>query len=167
MIFLEVILCQKSIAHIVAAKADLAGIESTLTVLTSAGFRGRDRVIAQRTVVSFLLGVLQNEYYGPLSGPGTAAMAQLSTEDYPLLTETAAEARTPSGWTEPVARPIPHRITNGTASPRTAQVAPETLARATSRPLTKVIVRLVQLPRSRSPVTLVAAIAATATRAMT
>jgi AcrR family transcriptional regulator len=79
--------------HRHSSPASLRWIEATLTVLTSAGFRGRDRVVAQRTVVSFLLGVLQNDYYGPLSGPGTAAMTRLSTEDYPLLTETAAEGR--------------------------------------------------------------------------
>lgn len=80
--------------HRHSSPASLRWIEATLGVLTSAGFRGRDRVVAQRTVVSFLLGVLQNEYYGPLSGTGTATMARLSTEDYPLLAETAAEART-------------------------------------------------------------------------
>lgn len=79
--------------HRHSSPASLRWIEATLTVLTSAGFRGRDRVVAQRTVVSFLLGALQNDYYGPLSGSGTAAMARLSTEDYPLLAETAAE-----GW---------------------------------------------------------------------
>lgn len=82
------------LAHRHSSTASLRWIEATLTVLTAAGFRGRDRVVAQRTVVTFLLGVLQNEYYGPLSGPGTAAMARLSTEDYPLLAETAAEAGT-------------------------------------------------------------------------
>lgn len=73
--------------------ASLQWIEATLTVLTEAGFHGRARVIAQRTVVGYLLGMLQNEYYGPLSGAGTTAMAHLSAEEFPLLAETAAEGR--------------------------------------------------------------------------
>lgn len=79
--------------HRHSSPASLRWIEATLTVLTAAGFRGLDRVIAQRTVVSFLLGALQNDYYGPLSGAGTAAMARLSTADFPLLAQTAAAAR--------------------------------------------------------------------------
>jgi AcrR family transcriptional regulator len=81
------------VRHRHASPAALRWIEAMLTVLDAAGFTGRRRVLAQRTLVSFLLGVLQNEYYGPLSGPGTAAMAGLSTSDFPLLAETAAEAR--------------------------------------------------------------------------
>ncbi len=80
--------------HRHSAPSSLRWMEATLTVLTAAGFRGRERVIAQRTVVSFLLGVLQNEYYGPLAGTGTAVMARLSREDFPMLSETAALAAT-------------------------------------------------------------------------
>jgi AcrR family transcriptional regulator len=82
--------------HRHSSPASLHWIEAMLTVLTSAGFDGRDRVIAQRTLTGFVLGVLQNEYYGPLSGAGTATMAALSTEDFPTLVATAAEARTVS-----------------------------------------------------------------------
>jgi len=46
-------------------------IEAMLTVLTDAGFTGSERVIAQRTIVGFLLGYLQNEHYASLIGPGT------------------------------------------------------------------------------------------------
>ena len=49
-------------------------------------------MVAQRTLVGFVLGALQNEYYGPLAGSGTAAMTRLSTGDFPLLVETASEA---------------------------------------------------------------------------
>ncbi|HSK95488.1 MAG TPA: TetR/AcrR family transcriptional regulator C-terminal domain-containing protein [Euzebyales bacterium] len=76
-----------------SSPASLRWIESMLAVLTEAGFVGRARVFAQRTLVSHLLGVLQHEYYGPLSGPGTAAMAALRTADYPLVVETAGLAR--------------------------------------------------------------------------
>ncbi|MGH3879437.1 MAG: TetR/AcrR family transcriptional regulator [Actinophytocola sp.] len=80
------------VRHRHAAPSSTRLIEAMLAVLTEAGFRGRQRVVAQRTVISFLLGVLQNEYYAPLSGAGAAAMARLSDVDYPLLSETAAEA---------------------------------------------------------------------------
>jgi AcrR family transcriptional regulator len=78
--------------HVHTSPASLHWIEATLTALTAAGFGGAERVVAQRTVVSFLLGTLQNEYYRPLSGTGTAAMARLSSVDYPLVSETAATA---------------------------------------------------------------------------
>ena len=81
------------VRHRHAAPASLRWIEAMLAVLTEAGFTGRRRVVAQRTLVAFLLGALQNEYYGPLSGAGTAAMAGLSTSDFPVLAETAAQAR--------------------------------------------------------------------------
>lgn len=68
-------------------------IEVTLGVLTSAGFTGRRRVIAQRTLVGFVCGALHNEYYAPLTGAGTVAMAEMSTKDFPLLVETASQAR--------------------------------------------------------------------------
>jgi AcrR family transcriptional regulator len=79
--------------HRHSSPASLRWIESMLTVLTESGFTGRRRVIAQRTLVGFMLGALQNEYYGPLAGTGTATMAALSTEDFPMLAETAALAR--------------------------------------------------------------------------
>ncbi|MBB4910474.1 TetR/AcrR family transcriptional regulator [Actinophytocola algeriensis] len=73
-------------------------IEATLAILTDAGFAGERRVIAQRTIVAFLFGMLQNEHYGPLSGPGTAVMA--AQERFPLLAETAALARDVAGDAE-------------------------------------------------------------------
>ncbi|MCT2584680.1 TetR/AcrR family transcriptional regulator [Actinophytocola gossypii] len=81
------------VRHRHAAPASLRWIEATLAVLTEAGFTGRRRVVAQRTLVAYLLGALQNEHYGPLSGSGTAAMAELSISDFPVLAETAAQAR--------------------------------------------------------------------------
>lgn len=78
--------------HRHTSPAALRWIEATLGVLTEAGFTGRRRVIAQRTLVGFVFGVLQNEYYGPLAGAGTAVMAQLSIKDFPLLAATAAQA---------------------------------------------------------------------------
>ncbi|MEV6277768.1 TetR/AcrR family transcriptional regulator C-terminal domain-containing protein [Nocardia sp. NPDC051832] len=79
--------------HRQSAAATLHIIEAMLGVLAAAGFTGRDRVLAQRTVIGYLLGFLQNEHYAALAGPGTAAMAELAAAEFPYLTETAAEAR--------------------------------------------------------------------------
>lgn len=78
--------------HRHSSPGSLRWIEATLTVLGAAGFTGKRRVVAQRTLVGFALGVLQNQYYSPLSGSRTAAMARLSTSDYPALAETATVA---------------------------------------------------------------------------
>ncbi|MFX0576129.1 TetR/AcrR family transcriptional regulator [Nocardia nepalensis] len=88
------------VRHRQSAPASLRWIEATLTILTDAGFTGIGRVLAQRTLVAFLLGHLQNEHYGPLSGAGTAAMTRLARADYPLLTETATDARKVDAETE-------------------------------------------------------------------
>nr|WP_232541562.1 TetR/AcrR family transcriptional regulator C-terminal domain-containing protein [Nocardia bovistercoris] len=79
--------------HRQSATATLRYIEATLAVLTDAGFDGRDRVIAQRAIIGFLLGFLQNEHHASLRGPGTEAMARLSPHEYPLLVQTASQAR--------------------------------------------------------------------------
>jgi AcrR family transcriptional regulator len=65
--------------------------EVVLAVLTDAGFTGKDRVIAFRTYLSYVLGALQTHYYSPLSGAGTTALGE--QEDFTVLAETAREAR--------------------------------------------------------------------------
>ncbi|GAA5156689.1 TetR/AcrR family transcriptional regulator C-terminal domain-containing protein [Pseudonocardia eucalypti] len=64
-------------------------LEATLGALERGGFTGARRVIAQRTLVSYLLGALQTEYYGALSGAGTEALAM---DDCPLIAQTARAA---------------------------------------------------------------------------
>ncbi|KAA8887801.1 TetR/AcrR family transcriptional regulator [Nocardia colli] len=68
-------------------------MEAMLSVLDAGGFAGPDRVIAQRTLVAFLLGSLENQHYASINAPATTAIAQLSPEEYPMLTQTAAQAR--------------------------------------------------------------------------
>ncbi|WP_067673695.1 TetR/AcrR family transcriptional regulator [Nocardia miyunensis] len=85
-----------TLRHRQSAPASLRWIEAMLTVLTEAGFTGSERVIAQRTIVGFLLGYLQNAHYASLIGPGTARLAQAPAEEFPLLAETAAQASTMS-----------------------------------------------------------------------
>ncbi|WP_378734144.1 TetR/AcrR family transcriptional regulator C-terminal domain-containing protein [Nocardia brasiliensis] len=79
--------------HRKSSTATLGWMEAMLSVLAEGGFAGRDRVIAQRTLVAFLLGFLQNEHYASINAPETAAIARLSPDTYPMLTETAAQAR--------------------------------------------------------------------------
>jgi AcrR family transcriptional regulator len=68
--------------------------ESVLEVLAGAGFTGDDRVVAFRTLLGWLLGAVQVEHLGSLSGAGTAALAQLPAELYPHVADTAAHAGT-------------------------------------------------------------------------
>ncbi len=67
--------------------------EAVLRVLTDAGFDGRRRAVAFRAVLAHVFGAVQIEHFGALSGPGTAALAELSRDDFPLLADTAADAR--------------------------------------------------------------------------
>lgn len=88
------------VRHRQSAPNSLRWIEAMLTILTDAGFTGIGRVLAQRTLMAFLLGHLENEHYGPLSGAGTAAMTRLAPADYPVLVETATDARNVDAETE-------------------------------------------------------------------
>lgn len=66
--------------------------EAVLGVLAEAGLPPKQRVIAFRTLLSFLIGALQGEYLAPLTGAGTMTLAA-ATADYPILAETARHAR--------------------------------------------------------------------------
>ncbi|NKY35509.1 TetR family transcriptional regulator [Nocardia speluncae] len=80
--------------HRQAAPAALLLIETMLAALTEGGYTGTGRVVAQRTLIGYLLGFLQNEHYAALSGTGTVTMSELAPERYPHLSDTAADART-------------------------------------------------------------------------
>jgi AcrR family transcriptional regulator len=67
--------------------------EAVLGVLTEAGFSGERRVIAFRCLLSYVVGALEYQQLGPLSGPGTAALAALPIDQFPRLAETAQQAR--------------------------------------------------------------------------
>lgn len=81
------------LAHRHAAPNSRRWIEAMLQALTDAGFTGQRRVIALRCLVAYITGTLQAQYLGPLAGPGTTAFAALSLDRYPLLAETATDAR--------------------------------------------------------------------------
>ncbi|GGL19252.1 TetR/AcrR family transcriptional regulator [Planomonospora parontospora] len=67
--------------------------EAVLAVLAEAGLEGPERVIALRGLLSYVIGAIQLEHLGPLSGEGTAAMAGLPPAAFPHLAETAGCAR--------------------------------------------------------------------------
>jgi AcrR family transcriptional regulator len=68
--------------------------ETVLGILAEAGMPGRQRAVALRGLLGYVIGAIQLEHLGPLSGAGTAAMAQLPDEDFPFLADTARHART-------------------------------------------------------------------------
>ncbi|GIJ75631.1 regulatory protein, tetR family [Micromonospora phaseoli] len=67
--------------------------EAVLGLLTEGGLAGERRVVALRGLLSYLLGAIQLEHLGPLTGPGTAALAELPSDRFPYLAETARSAR--------------------------------------------------------------------------
>ncbi len=82
-----------TLTHRHASASVLRWAEAALVILTEAGFDGRRRVIALRSLLCYLIGAIQTEHLGPLSGAGTEAMTELPHDAYPLLAETAGDAR--------------------------------------------------------------------------
>ncbi|TDC78423.1 TetR/AcrR family transcriptional regulator [Streptomyces hainanensis] len=66
--------------------------ETVLGILDDAGFAGARRVVALRALLGYLIGALQLEHLGPLSGAGTATLAALPSADFPHLADTAHHA---------------------------------------------------------------------------
>lgn len=67
--------------------------EAMMRALSEGGFEGARRVVAFRTLLSYVMGAVQVEHFGPLSGEGTAALARLPAADHPFLRRTARHAR--------------------------------------------------------------------------
>jgi AcrR family transcriptional regulator len=67
--------------------------EAMLTVLAQAGFEDAARATAFRALMSYVLGALQLQSYGPLDGAGTKVLAELPPERFPQLALTARAAR--------------------------------------------------------------------------
>jgi len=89
-----------TLAHRHTSPGVLRWSETVLAVLTEAGFEGERRVVALRCLLAHVIGVIQLEHLGPLSGPGTAALADLPTADFPRLAKTARSARNVSAERE-------------------------------------------------------------------
>lgn len=66
--------------------------EAMLAVLAEAGLEGADRVIAFRALLAYIFGALQLQTYGPLTGAGTRALAELPADRFPHLADTAMVA---------------------------------------------------------------------------
>jgi AcrR family transcriptional regulator len=81
------------LTHRHATGGSLGWIEAMLAALAAGGFDGERRAIAQRTLVSYLIGAVQLEHFGPLAGAGTAVMAELPRARYPYVADTAVHAR--------------------------------------------------------------------------
>lgn len=79
-------------AHRHSSRSVMRCAEVFLMALTDGGFKGKQRVVALRTLVSYINGALQAQYRGPLTGKGTTVLANLSDIEYPLLAETARHA---------------------------------------------------------------------------
>ncbi|MER5749246.1 TetR/AcrR family transcriptional regulator C-terminal domain-containing protein [Streptomyces sp. NPDC002088] len=67
--------------------------ETVLAVLTEAGIEGERRVVALRGLLSYVIGAIQLEHLGALSGSGTVAITELPPAEFPHMTETARHAR--------------------------------------------------------------------------
>ncbi|WP_323181036.1 hypothetical protein [Streptomyces sp. NBC_01142] len=64
-----------------------------LAILAEAGIEGGRRVIALRGLLSYVIGAIQLEHLGSLSGEGTVAISPLPPGEFPYMTETARHAR--------------------------------------------------------------------------
>jgi AcrR family transcriptional regulator len=67
--------------------------EAMMRALADGGFGGTLRALAFRALLSYILGAVQVEHFGALNGSGTAAIARLPPDQFPMLAETARHAR--------------------------------------------------------------------------
>ncbi|MER7107242.1 TetR/AcrR family transcriptional regulator [Streptomyces sp. NPDC000229] len=85
-----------TLTHRHRSRAGLRWSETVLAILTEAGFEGPQRVIALRSLLGYVIGAIQMEHLGPLSGAGTVAISALPPDEFPYMAETARHARTVS-----------------------------------------------------------------------
>ncbi|MEU8521403.1 TetR/AcrR family transcriptional regulator [Streptomyces sp. NBC_01216] len=67
--------------------------EAVLALLAEAGIAGERRVVALRGLLAYVIGAIQLEHLGALSGAGTAAITALSPEEFPHTVDAARHAR--------------------------------------------------------------------------
>jgi AcrR family transcriptional regulator len=82
-----------TLTHRQSSNSSLRWAEAMLGILTAAGIDGERRVIALRSLLSYLVGAIQLDHLGSLSGEGTRTIANLSPDEFPHLTETAKQGR--------------------------------------------------------------------------
>ncbi|MGI5424187.1 TetR/AcrR family transcriptional regulator [Streptomyces sp. CA-179760] len=82
-----------TITHRHRSLGGLRWSETVTAILTEAGIEGDRRVVALRGLLGYIIGAIQLEHLGPLSGPGTTAITELPPDEFPHMTETARDAR--------------------------------------------------------------------------
>lgn len=82
-----------TVAHRHHSPGVLRWSETVLALLVEAGFEGERRVVALRGLLAYVIGALQLEELGSLSGQGTAAIGALPPAEFPHLAATARQAR--------------------------------------------------------------------------
>ena len=65
--------------------------ETVLSILADAGLTIQERDVANRSLMIYVIGSLQFEHFGPLSGTGTATVASLNASEYPFLAQSAGQ----------------------------------------------------------------------------
>jgi AcrR family transcriptional regulator len=78
------------LAHRLTSRQGLRLSEAVLGILSTAGFTAEQTEVANRVLMVYLVGSIQFEHSGQLSGAGAAVMATLVRDEYPLLAETAS-----------------------------------------------------------------------------
>lgn len=74
------------------ARGSLRWAETVARILDGAGFHGPRRAVALRSLLGYIVGALQLEHYGPLSGSATVTMAGLPADEFPMMADTARHA---------------------------------------------------------------------------
>ncbi|MFI0454107.1 TetR/AcrR family transcriptional regulator [Actinomadura sp. 6N118] len=82
-----------TMTHRHSSHALLRWSEAVAGTLAEAGIEGARRAIALRGLLGYVIGAIQLEHRGPLSGPGTSAIADLPSDTFPNMAETARSAR--------------------------------------------------------------------------
>ncbi|GGT91614.1 TetR/AcrR family transcriptional regulator [Streptomyces lateritius] len=67
--------------------------ESMLGLLAEAGVEGEQRVVALRGLISYVVGAIQLEHLGSLSGAGTVTISELPRDRFPYMAEAGRQAR--------------------------------------------------------------------------
>jgi AcrR family transcriptional regulator len=81
-----------TLTHRHASPGVLRWSETVLGILTEAGIEGDRRVVALRGLLAYVIGAIQLEHLGPLSGQGTVAISELPAGSFPYMAETARYA---------------------------------------------------------------------------
>lgn len=82
-----------TLAHRHRSPSSLRWAETVLGILTEAGLDGERRVLALRALLGYVIGAIQLEHLGPLSGAGTVTISELPSDEFRYLADTARQAR--------------------------------------------------------------------------